>query len=165
LNINHDTTLLPGRYVGGINVSGGNVTLMPGIYYMDHGGFSQSNGTITGAGVMIYNDPTPGSGQKVSVSGGTFDITAPQSGTYQGMVIFQARDADNVPMSITGPAGSSMLGCVYAPSSPVQITGGGAVAIGSEFICDTLTVTGPGSFGVGYSGTPRPAKQSVRLVE
>jgi hypothetical protein len=48
LNLNTDQTLQPGRYVGGINISGGNITLSPGIYYMDHGGFAMSNGYVLG---------------------------------------------------------------------------------------------------------------------
>src|SRR5437667_3596854 len=50
-------TLSPGVYHGGINVSGkGSLTLTPGIYYMDGGGFSMSGqGNLYAAGVMIFN--------------------------------------------------------------------------------------------------------------
>jgi hypothetical protein len=165
LNINTDTVLQPGRYTGGIGIAGGNIVLSPGIYYMDHGGFSVSNGNVTGSGVMIYNDPTPGSGDKVTITGGSFNLSAPTTGTYQGMMIFQARDADNVPVAITGPGGSQMIGAVYAPSSPVAVTGAGGAIVGSEFISDTLTVTGAGPFSVDWAGNPGLPKRDIRLVE
>src|SRR6516162_6587664 len=45
-------SLQPGVYTGGIQVTGGNLTLAPGIYYMDTGGFTFSgNGNLTAAGV------------------------------------------------------------------------------------------------------------------
>jgi hypothetical protein len=165
LNINSDTTLQPGVYTGGIGISGGTITMQPGIYYMDQGGFSVSNGSVNGSGVMIYNNCTPGSGQKVTITGGTFNLSAPTSGTYQGMVIFQARNAGNVPVAITGPGGSQMIGCVYAPSSPVQVTGAGFAIVGSEFIADTLTVTGAGPFSVDWNGAPGLPKRDIRLAE
>jgi hypothetical protein len=165
LNLNTSQTLQPGRYVGGINISGGNITLSPGIYYMDHGGFAVSNGYVLGQGVMIYNDPQPGSGQKVTITGGNFDLSAPTSGVYQGMMIFQARDAGQVPVEITGPGTSKMLGTVYAPSSPVAITGAGGATVGSEYISDTLAVTGAGPFNIDFAGTPKPAIYSIRLTE
>jgi hypothetical protein len=165
LNINTNTTLQPGVYTGGINIAGGNITMQPGIYYMDQGGFSMSNGSVTGSGVMIYNNPVPGSGQKVSITGGTFNLSAPTSGVYQGMAIFQARDAGQVPIDITGDGKSQMIGAVYAPSSPVQITGNGDCIIGSEFVCDILALTGNGSLSVDWNGTAGLPKRDIRLVE
>jgi hypothetical protein len=114
---------------------------------------------------MIYNDPQPGSGEKVTITGGNFDLSAPTSGTYQGMVIFQSRDAGNVPLAITGPGTSRMIGTVYAPSSPIQVTGAGGAIIGSEYVGDTLTVTGAGPFNVDWNGNAPPAKRDIRLVE
>src|SRR5262249_19296745 len=64
-------TLSPGVYKGGISVSGsGSLTLQPGVYYMDGGGFSFSGqGNLTGHGVMIYNAPGNGNSSGISVSG------------------------------------------------------------------------------------------------
>jgi hypothetical protein len=165
LNINQDTTLQPGVYTGGITITGGNITLAPGIYYMDQGGFSLSNGNVTGSGVMIYNNPVPASGQKVSITGGTFNLSAPTSGTYQGMAIFQARDAGLVPINISGSGAVQMIGAVYAASSPVKIAGNGDFTIGSEFICDTLALSGNGSLSVDWNGASGLPKRDIRLVE
>jgi hypothetical protein len=100
-----DVTLQPGTYVGGLSISGSrNVILQPGIYVMQAGfnnyGFSfGSTGSLTGDGVMIYNDPTGGGGplqNTINITGsGAVTLTPPSSGTYQGISIFQARNANN----------------------------------------------------------------------
>src|SRR5262249_9346186 len=132
---------------------------------MDHGGFSQSDGTLLGAEVMIYNGCTPGSGEQVTITGGTFNLTAPTDGTYQGVMIFQARDAGNVPGEISG-AGKSRVGrAASAPGSPVTVTGADGATVGSLFIGDTVTVTGSGPFNVDWAGAPPPAKRDIRLTE
>ncbi len=165
LKVNQGTTLQPGRYIGGVSISGGAVTMQPGVYYMDHGGFMMTNGTLTGDGVMIYNDPDPNGSDKIQVTGGTWNLTAPATGPYTGMVLWQSRAADNVPIHLTGQASCNMIGTVYAPSSPVQVSGWGDATIGSMFISDTLTVTGSGSFTVDWKGRPAPGKRDIRLVE
>jgi Flp pilus assembly protein TadG len=165
LNISQGGGLLPGRYVGGISISGGTVTMAPGIYYMDHGGFSMSNGTLTGTGVMIYNDPASNNSQKIKLTGGSWNLSAPTGGTYTGMVIFQARGASSTSISITGGGTCNLIGAVYAKSSPVDVTGGGGATIGSMFVSDTLTVTGSGSFKVDWNGHPKPGVRDIRLVE
>jgi hypothetical protein len=165
LNINSNTILRPGRYVGGIGIAGATIVMQPGIYYMDQGGFSVSNGSVSGSGVMIFNNPRD-NGQNIAITGGNFDLTAPSSGTYQGVVIFQARAAGDVPIHITGPGASRMLGTVYAPSSSVKLTGQGGATIGSQFISDTLTVTGNGDFTVDWAGQPAPlGGRILRLTE
>ena len=165
LNISSSQTLQPGRYIGGIQISNGTITMEPGTYYMDHGGFSVSNGNVSGSGVMIYNDPNPGSGQKVSVTGGTFNLSAPTSGPYQGIVVFQARDAGSTEVDVTGGGTSQMLGAIYAAGSPVNITGSGGVIVGSLVVSDTLNVTGSGPFNVDWNGSPEPATSDIRIVE
>jgi hypothetical protein len=76
-------TLSPGVYTGGISLSGGAaVTLKPGIYYIKGGGFKMSgSSSLTGTGVMIYNDPASSS-DAISLSGsGALSLTPPTSGT------------------------------------------------------------------------------------
>jgi hypothetical protein len=114
---------------------------------------------------MIYNNPVSGSGEKVTITGGNFDLEAPTTGTYTGMVIFQARKAGNTPVAITGPGTSKMIGAVYAASSPVQVTGAGGATVGSLFVCYTLDVAGAGPFNVDWGGTPKPGARVVRFTE
>jgi hypothetical protein len=75
-------TLEPGRYVGGIHVSGQtSVTMEPGIYYMDGGDFTFSGqGSLNASGVMIYS--TGG----LSITGlGAVILSPPTSGIYKGI--------------------------------------------------------------------------------
>jgi hypothetical protein len=165
LRVNSATVLAPGRYIGGIGISNGAVTLMPGVYYMDHGGFSISNGSVTGQNVMIYNDPDSGGSEKVDLTGGNFNLSAPVTGPYQGIVLFQARGAGGVRVSIAASVSSQMLGTVYAPSSPVDVAGSGGTIVGSLLIADTVKVTGSGDFNVDWNGSPPPAVSDIGLVE
>jgi hypothetical protein len=159
--------LQPGVYKGGIQItSGGSVTLMPGIYYLEGGGFAAAGtGSLTGAGVMLYNAPV-GTDDTISLSGnGTMNLTPPTSGTYQGMAIFQARSPANVPISLTGNGGAILLGTVYAPTSPVTVTANASATIGSQFICDTLTATGGANVTVDWAGFRMTPTRDLRVVE
>ncbi|HYM13465.1 MAG TPA: pilus assembly protein TadG-related protein, partial [Bryobacterales bacterium] len=56
--ISSDTTLQPGLYVGGIQITGGNISFAPGTYILDGGGFKiTGNATLTSqlGGVTFYN--------------------------------------------------------------------------------------------------------------
>jgi Flp pilus assembly protein TadG len=160
LNVTNGAVLQPGRYYGGVSVGGGTVTLLPGIYYMDHGSFSMNGGTLNGTGVMIYNDTTSG----FKLTGGTWNITAPTSGPYVGIAFWQARGS-NASISITGQGTCNLIGTVYAPDSFVSVTGQGGITIGSMFIADTMKLAGNGSFNVDWKGAPAPGKRDIRLVE
>ena len=106
---NGNRTLSPGVYHGGITASGqANLTMLPGIYYMDGGGFSFSGqGTLVANGVMIYNDPK-GPSDVIDISGsGSMTMSPPTSGTYKGLTLFQNRAATN-DLSVTGGSGSSI---------------------------------------------------------
>jgi hypothetical protein len=161
-------TLQPGVYNGGIALSGpspGTVTLMPGIYYMQGGGFSISGGlSVTGSGVMIYNAPVHNS-ESVSLSGnGSLTLSPPTSGTYKGIAIFQARSA-TASVNITGNGSMNLTGSIYAAGATVNLTGnGGTNEIGSQIVADSMTVTGNGSINVNYNANLSPAKD-VRIVE
>jgi Flp pilus assembly protein TadG len=70
LTIATNATICPGMYYGGISITAGTTTMMPGTYYMAGGGFSVTDtGAVDGSsGVLIYNssgtvveaDSTPG---------------------------------------------------------------------------------------------------------
>jgi hypothetical protein len=161
-------TLQPGVYSGGISLSGpspGTVTLMPGIYYMQGGGFSISGGlNVIGSGVMIYNAPVHNS-ESVSLSGNaSLTLSPPTSGTYKGIAIFQARSA-TAGVDVTGNGSMNLTGTVYAAGATVTLTGnGGSNVMGSQIIADSMTVTGNGAINVNYDATLTPSKD-IRIVE
>jgi hypothetical protein len=63
-------TICPGTYYGGIKITAGSVTMMPGVYNIVGGGFAVSGAAnLDGsAGVMIYN--SSGAGEATSTSAG-----------------------------------------------------------------------------------------------
>jgi Flp pilus assembly protein TadG len=160
-------TLQPGLYKGGIAISApsGTVTLNPGIYYMQGGGFSDSGGiNMTGSGVMIYNDPAHNSESVALTSNGSLTLSAPTSGTYKGITIFQNRTA-TAAVDITGNGSMNLTGTIYAAGANINLTANGAAnVIGSQIIADSMTVTGSGSVNVNYSGSGSPARDT-RIVE
>ena len=98
-------TLQPGVYIGGISITGtAVVTLNPGIYYLQGGGFyistpsDNEQDVLIGNGVMLYNAPQSSTEDLIDFSNlnlGEIDLTAPTSGLYQGMLIFQDRSSTN----------------------------------------------------------------------
>jgi VCBS repeat-containing protein len=173
-------TLNPGKYVGGIHLSGqAFVTLNPGIYYLQGGGLTISGQVqVTGNGVLIYN-AAKNTTDSVRITGqGNVTLSAPVSGTYRGIVLFQDRIA-TVPLDITGNGGTRIEGIIYAARATVTLTGNGGLdargnpvdVIGSQLVCYDLRVTGNGSFAINAGaasedssinvtggGSPRPSQ-------
>jgi Flp pilus assembly protein TadG len=161
-------TLSPGVYKGGISASGtASVTLQPGIYYMDGGGFSFSGqGNLLGNGVMIYNDPGNGNSANVNVSGtGNITLSGPTSGVYQGLTFFQNRTS-TVSASISGGGAGSITGTFYFAGALLTVSGGGGMAnIGSQYISYDLTLTGGGGINVDWTPYNVARKRAIYLVE
>jgi hypothetical protein len=163
------TILQPGVYKGGIQISGLSiVTMMPGVYIMDGGGFQVSNlATVLGLETMIYNTSGSYPAGAISISAaGKIVLVPPLSGTYQGIGIFQDR-AMNQPISISGLGLTSISGTVYAPAAAVNLNGLvnlGIDTLGGAFICNTLQVSGIGSINVNL-GNNYPQVPQINLVE
>ena len=145
-------TLQPGVYKGGITInSQPNVTLAPGIYYLEGGGFTMSGGSssMTANGVMLYNGPSAGTGGtagSITLSGGgTVTMSPPTSGPYYGMAIFQQRSSTST-VTISGGSNWAFTGTVYAPGANVTVSGGSNASMGSQYISDTLTLSGASTF-------------------
>ena len=152
-------TLSPGVYAGGISISGNaSVTLQSGIYYLQGGGLSVSgNATLAGSGVLIYNAPANPADQ-VQISGNAAVILSPAaSGTYKGIVLFQAR-ASSEKITLSGNGKLNITGTFYAAAAPISVSGNGDACIGSQFISDSLNITGNSDILVapGAGGTPVP---------
>ena len=126
-------TLNPGVYCGGINVSNGSATanLNPGTYIMAGGGLTvETSGVINGTGVTLIN--TTGSyafkpfyfglGCKAKLS-------APTSGNFKGILMFQDPSAPSTPNNIFACAATSnpeLTGALYFPNSTFEFGGSDA---------------------------------------
>lgn len=164
------TVLQPGVYRGGIRVTGASVVVMlPGVYVTEGGGFRVDGlATVTGLGTMVYNttSPTYPAGP-ISVTGvGKVVMTAPLSGTYQGINFFQHRGLTQ-PVSVTGVGLTTITGTVYAVKAHVNLNGSAAVGLdilGGAYVADSMTVSGVGAVTVDL-GLNRPRVPDVRVVE
>lgn len=125
-NIGGSTTItLPqGTYVGGIHVSGqAQVTLAPGVYYLQGGGFSVSGGArVYGQGVLIYNAPQAANADGI-VIGGQALVQLSGLSQYNGLAIFQDRSS-NAPLSLGGNASLVVTGGIYAAGGDLAVSGG-----------------------------------------
>lgn len=168
LSGNRSVTLQPGVYKGGISITGGTVTLAPGIYYMDGGGFNLGGqADLSGTGVMIYNAPQSNS-DTISLAGqGNCVLSPMMTGPYQGILLFQDRTA-RTPVSVSGSSGVtlSISGTFYAASAALSVTGNGTQqTIGSQFISYDLVLGGNGSYSCSWDAKLTAGTREILLVE
>ena len=127
-------TISQGVYCGGITVGaggggGGNkLILNPGVYILAGGGLTvESGGEIVGDGVTIIN--TTGSYAFKPFDFGTgckARLTAPTSGTWKGIVLYQDPAAPSTPSSTFACAsddGNELTGTLYLPNSTITFDG------------------------------------------
>jgi hypothetical protein len=139
-------TINPGIFTS-ISVAGnGKLTLNAGIYVIAGGGFAVSgNGTVSGSGVMIYNAGSAypnagGSYGSISFSGNTtVKLSAPTSGPFAGVVIFQSRDNGRA-LALSGNASLSS-GTIYAADAAL-VLGGNANIPHLTAVVGTLSLSG-----------------------
>ncbi len=139
-------TLNPGIY-SSIRASGtASLTLNPGIYIIEGGGVTVTGGaSIAGSGVMLYNTSSnypssTGSYGGITLSGnGSFSLTAPTSGEYAGIVIFQP-SANTRAISLSGNAAAGLTGTIYAPAALGYVSGNASV--NAALVVNELTLSG-----------------------
>ncbi|MDR3776764.1 MAG: pilus assembly protein TadG-related protein [Terracidiphilus sp.] len=120
-------------YSGNVTLS--NVTMNPGVYVFT--GNVSFSGTVTGSGVTFY---LLGG---LNASNGTLNLSAPTSGTYNGLLVFAARDDSNQLTFDKGSASGTLSGIIYAPDSAMVLndSGGdknGGLAFTTDLIVNTL---------------------------
>lgn len=156
-------TIEPGLYDGGLSLNGwSKVTMTPGVYYMRNGGFSIANGVkLAGEGVMIYVDN--GGGKFNFQGGGVIGLSAPESGPYAGIVMWQDRDS-NQPISIANGSETTIKGTVYAAGAAMTVAGGAGISqYGSQIIAKTMNISN--NANIRTTGDPNEiARRSVSLL-
>jgi len=118
---NGSTTLNPGTYCGWTNFNGsGTLTLNPGLYVIKSGGMTFNSGwTVTGAGVTFY---LVDQNATLTFNGNVnANLSAPTSGTYANILMFEPTGLSNSNLPINGTSGSSFTGLMYLPSRDVTI--------------------------------------------
>jgi hypothetical protein len=163
---NGTRSITPGVYRDGIGVSGqGNLTMAPGIYYMDGGGFQfTGQGNLVAPGVMIYNAPQSNS-DIVKISGtGSITMSPPQDGLYKGLTLFQDRESGNT-MTVQGGGIMDITGTFYCANGTLGIGGGGSGRIGSQYVSRYLEITGNGNLRIDYDPTQAIPVRVLQLIE
>lgn len=166
-------TISPGTY-NTIKVTGGTLTMTAGVYCIT-GSFEVSGGgTVIGQGVTLYftcgtsaapaacapgqtggSFSATGNGGSGGTAGdGTFDLTAPTSGTYQGLLVFYDRNdtGGTVGFQVAGNGNDTFTGTIYAKAAAADLSGNGAtMQTDSMFICDTAAIGGNGNLNLTYN--------------
>lgn len=179
-------TISPGIYPHGIIIGGsgaganaddsGTVTMQPGIYYIQDGGFSVgSQAHVIANGVLIVNMSPSGSNNGIDIGAqSTFNMTPlnlstgdslySTFGDYNGIGIWSSRAAGlNVSLGAQGVFTNT--GVVYAPSSDVRVTGGTSNTIGSRYISSTLAISGQGDLTISFMSPPGQGDRILSLIE
>jgi hypothetical protein len=160
---NNGTSIGPGAYCGGIVISssGTTVTATAGTYILLGGGLTVSGGAnLSGTGVTFINLDTNlyGGYKPIVVSGGSStQLSAPTSGTYEGLLFYQDPNLGstnyNKQNTVSGGSGSQFQGALYFPNSPL-VYSGGSTQSGAAYtiiVADTITFSGPSKMGADYS--------------
>lgn len=159
-----NVTLNPGVYCNGLSISGSGttVTMNPGIYIINSGNFDIGNGaTVNGSGVSVVLTSTSNSYGTVNISGCTVSITAPSSGSMQGVAICQDRRAPSSGSNvISGGSGVNIAGSLYFPSQTLAYSGNsnsGSACL--QLIADKINCSAPAGFGANCGSLIVPGLQ------
>jgi hypothetical protein len=132
------SVLQPGVYENQIEVHGGSVVqFSPGLYILKNG-INVSSSTIQGNGVTLYNE-----GNLTFSGRSMIRLTPPDSGTYAGITVFQAREDTEMAM-FSGGSASLLAGGFYFPSAELTLSGGSNIKLGSLVVW-RLSLTGGSS--------------------
>jgi hypothetical protein len=140
---------------------------------MAGGGFSVTgNSTLSGTGVTFYNTSSSGfTYQPINLTGNeTANLTAPTSGSMEGMLFFQDRSvaSGSAGSTLVGNSTSTFDGVLYFPTTSVTYTGNSSGSGYTSIIADTIKITGNSTLNIGsnYSSLSNGAPiQSSSLYE
>ncbi len=126
LNFNGgNVTLNPGVYCGWINFNNSpNVTFKPGVYVIKSGGWNVNGGKWSGSGVtFFYADQS-----KIQFNSGVaVNITAPTSGTYKDLVMFEKSGLSRSQLVFDDSRNMNLQGIIYLPSRDVTFNHGSSL--------------------------------------
>jgi Flp pilus assembly protein TadG len=176
-------SISPGTYCNFNTANVAKLTLQPGLYVIKTTFSTNSGTTISGTGVTIYlaNGVIANSGNYTYVSGGatpygvgngtTMNISAPTSGSYAGIAIWDGNASASTPDTFTfgGGASSTFSGSIYAPNTNLVLgNGSGTSTMSSNIIANTIMILGGSTLQNNYqpaNGGTGATQGGVTLAE
>ena len=159
-------TLNPGVYCGGIEIgSGAKATFNPGTYIIRDGRFKiGSSAQVTGQNVFFYLTGTDANLDQGSSS--HMNFTAPDSGTYKGILFFQSRTANTSENRFGGSSTDVIQGTVYFPNGTAEINCNGSVGASADYtvwVVKRLQIDSNANLVVtsNYAGSATPLPDAV----
>jgi hypothetical protein len=152
-------------YSGNISTTQ-NITMSAGTYIFTGDLDFTGGGSLTGTGVTLYfAGPNgqfggPGNGKT------TLDLTAPTTGTYNGILIYQD-PADANKAELNGTPITNFVGVVYMPGAEFELSGNTTMNLTSNLIVNSFFEKGNATINItNFAGTiGTPLLSSVALVE
>jgi hypothetical protein len=91
-------------------------------------------------------------------------MTPPTSGLYEGLTLFQERNATPT-LTVSGGGNMYVTGTFYAANAQMKISGGGTGHVGSQFISRYLELGGNGALNIDYDPNQAIPRRILGLVE
>lgn len=144
-NYSGANTLSPGTYCGNFNFNGtGSLNLNPGLYVFSNAHWNLNSGwTISGGGVTFY---FADSNSYIQINGGAImNVSAPTSGTYANILMFEPTGLAKSSYTINGTTGHQLNGLIYQPSRNLTFNAQSNLAtenftmVVNTLILDTMT--------------------------
>ena len=160
---NGTTFRLPQGCYNGVTINGSpTVTFSAGVFYMTGAVVVNGTPTVDGTGVTIYLATSSASFTDNGTT--TLNLSAPTSGTYNGILFYQ-NPSDTNTLTINGSSSSSLKGIFYAPTANLVVNGSGSTDFYTSFVVSSLTFNGTGTLLDYASINGGSPLTSTRLVE
>jgi Flp pilus assembly protein TadG len=152
-------------YSGDISVKNA-VTMSAGTYVFPGPLDFSGNGSLTGTGVTLYFPGPNGTLGGPGNGNTTLNLTAPTSGTYNGILIYQDPSDTNTG-EFNGTPITNLTGIIYMPNAELEISGNTTVNLDTDLIIGSLYDKGNATINMtDYSQTVTNSPlKSVALVE
>ena len=145
-HVNSTTTIGPASSGGticynGLTISAGSgtVTLNPGIYVINGKLSFTGSAAVTGTGVTFY---LPSNGDQLSMTeSGPVTLSAPTSGTYNGILFYQDR-SDTTGMTISASGASTFKGIIYGKKANLSLSGSAGTNFYASVVVGSISFTG-----------------------
>ena len=165
--VNANATLTPGTYCGGLKITNSaNVTLSPGIYYIQNGDFTiDKSANVTGNGVTFLI-----SGQNSNVNfttSGTITMspyTDSSAGQWAGMLFFWDQPSTSKGSTETFSNGTmTFSGIMYFVGQTLAITNNATVTVTTGSIIADMILPDKGHLTLaGTTNSPTAAQQAMK---